>query len=83
MLWLLLIIIVLTLLFNFVMWWRRGGVAQAILVLLGTVSFNLAFFNPFNNTVKNAIFVPALFIGIISATVSLILWQKGKQRKSR
>jgi hypothetical protein len=76
-------VFVLILLHHFVMGWRREGMAQAILYLIILVSFYFAFINPLNNTANYTIFLPALFIGIFSISVSIILWQKDKKRKPK
>ncbi|SEB69894.1 hypothetical protein SAMN05443246_1608 [Paenibacillus sp. GP183] len=83
MLWLALVVFVLLLLFTFVRLWKREGMAQAMLNLISMVSFYFAFFNPLNNTVNETIFLPALFMGILSVTVSFIFWQRDKKRKPK
>jgi hypothetical protein len=76
-------VFVLMLLYQFVMMWKREGMAQAILNLMGLVSFYFAFFNPLNNTVNDTIFLPALFIGFFSFAIAFILWLRVKKRKPK
>lgn len=69
-----------SLLFSFVMIWKREGITQAILNLISLISFYIAFFDPFNNTIHDTIFFPALIIGIVLVTMSFILWRRKKPR---
>jgi hypothetical protein len=72
---------ILSLLFSFVMSWKREGITQAILNLISLVSFYFAFFDPFNNTIRDTIFFPAFIFGFVSVFITIILWRRTKPRR--
>jgi len=75
------VVAILGLLFSFVVSWKREGITQAILHLISLVSIYFAFFDPFNNTMRHTIHLPALIIVIVSITLSIILWRRTKSRR--
>lgn len=64
---------VLGLLLSFVISWKREGITLAILNLISLLSFFFAFIDPFNNTLRSTIFIPALVIGFTSIAISIIM----------
>jgi hypothetical protein len=72
---------ILMLLYHFIMSWKRDGIIQAILNLTSLVSIYFTFFDPFNNTIRDTIFLPALIIGIVSFTISFIFMVESQTTK--